>query len=146
MIRMRASGPHPFASPHTVRRSLADPRQSSALFGGVFRCARADYRRLTSQITKRRHIPFPQVGHSHNPLVAGPSPARLTSALTSAQETIVSTAVGLILDGAAGRVSVVVAVVELGRYRIAPVDKKQVGDDAGRCYLSEVKLAKGRGT
>ena len=48
-----------FASPHAVRRSLTDALQSPALFGGVFRCARPDYRRLTPQITKRRQIPFP---------------------------------------------------------------------------------------
>ena len=79
--RMRASGPHPFASPHTVRRTLADPRQSSALFGGLSRCARSDCQHLTAHIMKRRQIPFPQMGRSHNPLVAGSSPARPTSEL-----------------------------------------------------------------
>ena len=66
------------ASPHAVRRSLTDPLQSSALFGGVFGCTRSVYHRLTPAITKRRQIPFPQVGRSHNPLVAGSSPARPT--------------------------------------------------------------------
>ena len=79
--RMRASGPHPFASPHPVRRTLTGPRQSSALFGGVSRCARLDYHRLSPHIIKRRQIPFPQMGRSHNPLVAGSSPARPTSEL-----------------------------------------------------------------
>src|SRR4029077_17983329 len=68
-----------FASPHAVRRSLTDPLESSALFGGVFRCVRLDYHRLTPHIMKRCQIPFPQVGRSHNPLVAGSSPARPTA-------------------------------------------------------------------
>jgi hypothetical protein len=68
-----------FASPHPVRRSLTKLLQSPALFGGVLRCARSDCRRLTPHIIKLRQISFPQVGHSHNPLVAGSSPARPTS-------------------------------------------------------------------
>lgn len=44
--RIRARSPHPFASPHAVRRILAGPLQSSAHFGCVFRCARSDYHRL----------------------------------------------------------------------------------------------------
>jgi hypothetical protein len=65
--------------PHAVRRSLRDPLQSSALFGGVFRCARSDYHCSTPQIVRRRQIPFPRVGRSHDPLVAGSRPARPTS-------------------------------------------------------------------
>jgi len=67
-----------FASPHAVRRSLTDPLQSPVHFGDVFRCACPDYHRLTPHIIKRRPIPCPQVGRSHNPLVAGSSPARPT--------------------------------------------------------------------
>jgi hypothetical protein len=70
-----------FASPHPVRRSLTKLLQSTALFGGVFRCARLGYHRLTPHIIKLRQISFPQVGRPHNPLVAGSSPARPTSAL-----------------------------------------------------------------
>jgi hypothetical protein len=70
-----------FASPHAVRRSLTSPRQSPALFGGVFRCARSEYHCLTPRIIRRPQIPFSQMGRSHNPLVAGSSPARPTSAL-----------------------------------------------------------------
>jgi hypothetical protein len=75
----RGAIPSRFASPHPVRRSLTKLLQSPALFGGVFRCARLDYHRLTPHIIKRRQISFPQVGRSHNPLVAGSSPARPTS-------------------------------------------------------------------
>jgi hypothetical protein len=60
-----------FASPHAVRRSLTNVLQSPALFGGIFRCARSDYGRLTPKVTSRRQISLPQVGRSHNPLVAG---------------------------------------------------------------------------
>jgi hypothetical protein len=70
-----------FASPHTVRSSLDQPLQSSVRFGSVFRCARSEYHRLTAHLTKGRQISSPQVGRSHNPLVAGSSPARPTSAL-----------------------------------------------------------------
>src|ERR1700757_1594107 len=57
-----------------VRRSLTDPLQSSVTFGVVFRCGCSDYHRLTAHTIKRRQIPFPQVGRSHNPLVRGSSP------------------------------------------------------------------------
>jgi hypothetical protein len=67
-----------FASPHTVRSSLDHPLQSPARFGSVFRCARSEYHRLTAHFIKCRQIPSPQVGRSHNPLVAGSSPARPT--------------------------------------------------------------------
>jgi hypothetical protein len=75
--RQRALGSR-FASPHTVRSSLDHPLQCSARFGSVFRCARSEYHRLTAYFIKCRQIPFPQVGRSHNPLVAGSSPARPT--------------------------------------------------------------------
>jgi hypothetical protein len=68
-----------FASPHTVRSSLDKPLQSSGRFGSVFRCARSEYHRLTAHLTKGRQISSPQVGRSHNPLVAGSSPACPTS-------------------------------------------------------------------
>ena len=67
-----------FASPHTVRSSLDQPLQSSARFGSVFRCARSEYHLLTAHLTKGRQISSPQVRRSHNPLVAGSSPARPT--------------------------------------------------------------------
>jgi len=67
-----------FTSPHTVRSSLDHPLECSARFGSVFDCARWEYRRLTAHFIKCRQIPSPQVGRSHNPLVAGSSPARPT--------------------------------------------------------------------
>jgi hypothetical protein len=68
-----------FGSPHAVRKRLTNRPQSPALFGGESRRARSDYHRTTRHIAKRRQIPFSQVGRSHNPLVAGSSPARPTS-------------------------------------------------------------------
>jgi hypothetical protein len=68
-----------FASPHTVRSNLDHPLQCSARFGIVFRCASSEYHHLTAHFIKCRQIPSAQVGHSHNPLVAGSSPARPTS-------------------------------------------------------------------
>lgn len=58
-----------------VSLTPVNPRHFSAAYSVV---PEQDYRRLTPHIIKRRQIVFPQVGRSHNALVAGSSPARPT--------------------------------------------------------------------
>ena len=104
--RRSVVGSSGFASPHPVRRSLTKLLQSPALFGGVFRCARLDYHRLSPHIIKRRQISFSQVGRSHNPLVAGSSPARPTlKALVKGSTGVAAYLVRVLISASSRRVA-----------------------------------------